>query len=168
MKKHLVITVAIVVLYSICLFLCACDEDSAHISEHNNSLEVTDMRAYEPAEFSSVETFFSGFDEEHIQGFYYTDITGHSSSAVPGQTTVRIEGFFQIIENQWGSYVLGSEYDWREVEPSDAPCISGFSDMSDTIWLRSSVWTEEHRGKGIGGKLYISKDKNFVWFSLMS
>ncbi|MDR2598754.1 MAG: hypothetical protein LBC73_00570, partial [Oscillospiraceae bacterium] len=63
------------------------------------------MIEYKPAEFSSVESFFSGFDENHIVNFHYVDLTDRSLGRVPGPTTIIIEGYFNIIEEEWDNYV---------------------------------------------------------------
>ena len=158
--------IIIITLLLIIISSCACTGNLVNTDESNN-LEEISMIEYKPAEFNSVKSFFSGFDENHIVNFHYTDLTDRSWGAVPGPTTIQIEGYFEIVEEQWDSYTSNSEYTWREVANSNLPHISGFSDTGGGIqWLRSSEWTNAHRGDKVGGALYISNETRLVWFSV--
>ena len=161
MKK----TFSIAALLLALILLNACIGSHENSEESNNRLEETDMREYKPAEFSSVASFFSGFDERDIENFHYADITNRESYA-PGPTVIEIAGFFEIIEEKWNSYMEGLGYTWREIAYSDIPHIPGISDAQSITWLRSSAWTDAHRGEGIGGSLYICTERRLVWFTL--
>ncbi|MDR2600317.1 MAG: hypothetical protein LBC73_08580, partial [Oscillospiraceae bacterium] len=99
--------------------------------------------------------------------FHYVDLTDRSLGRVPGPTTIIIEGYFNIIEEEWDNYVSDSEYTWREVADVNVPYISGLSDMGDDIhWLQNSEWMDIHRDRKIGGRLYICMEKRLIWFHL--
>ena len=135
------------------------------VHEKGFFMEESKVKVYTPAEFSSFETWFSGFDEEHIENFHYANITiYYPEFSVPGPTVYRIQGFFNIKEEYWSLYVdvkTHDNYRWKVIEPHEIPSIYN---TDDYLWIYNSGWSDKHTGEKLGGEFCIDIDKRMVWF----
>lgn len=116
---------------------------------------------YTSADFSEVKDFFNGFAEGDVLNFHYANLTNYNSR-VPGPTMYTIEGYFELSEENWGKYVVGT--DWLEVKEPYRPQISDSS--ANYKWLQSFTWNDIHRGKRIYGGFNICNEARIVFFSL--
>lgn len=119
-------------------------------------------REYPPADFSSVEDYFSGFNSKDIENFHYVNLENYKSR-VPGPNAYAIEGYFELSEGKWDVY-MKEHSDWYEGElpKSNVPRVLEMEVFCQ--WLRSDSWNNKHSAKGIAGSFYLCKEKRMVFF----
>jgi len=169
------IKIVLIMLLPILFLLTACVNNQRDRA-YSNDLEEIVMIEFTAINFNEldefVQNFFQGFDPEHIYNFYYADVTSDwSESRIPAPTDPRIQGFFNITEEAWDSY-LNDDDSWRENlrrhgshGASSAPDVFEV-DINQLDWVESTRFTDRHRGERIGGNFLICKENRLIWFHL--
>ena len=143
------------------LILSSCDISGRGSIRTDDLEEIVVEAEYRAGNFSEFEEFFEGFNANHIQNFhYFTSISDRS--LVPGPTSFRIVGYFEIIEEFWDYYT--ESYSWLNRSPSATPNIPQL-DYSFN-WMASQSWNRTHIPNGVGGGFSICKENRIVFFSL--
>ena len=180
MMKSIKIGVIMLLPMLFLLTACASNQRSIIDLEGTMMIEFTVINFNELDEF--FQDFFNGFDPEHIYNFHYADVTSDwSESRLPAPTDPRIQGFFNITEEAWTSYVNDDD-SWRGLAINalitqedrirshghgldSAPDIFGV-DINELDWVESTHFTDRHRGERIGGNFLVCKENRLVWFHL--
>ena len=162
------VKVLITIMFTL-LMLIACENNQGDLTQSNNVEEAEMIKEYKPADFNLWEEWFSGFDPEHIYNFHYVILTDHHNR-IPGPTDDRIEGFFNISEDEWDNYI-NDDTEWTEPWADELNRINAAPDIlgmraSELNWIGNLNWIIRHRGERVGGSLLICKENRLVWFSL--
>lgn len=145
-------------------FLCtliACDTNKSEIAREEGAPV---FAGYQPGDFSAIEELSKGFDPDDIENFHYADLTIYNSR-IPGPTPYVLEGYFQIREQAWDSYMKPYEGKWIEVMASDYPGTAGM-DTASYQWLFCPSWDTEHKAERIGGGYNICEETRTIFFQL--
>ena len=152
----------------IIFMLISCKNNQRALVESYN-VETETVNEIKPADFNLWADWFSNFDPRHIYNFHYVIVTDHHSR-VPGPTDDRIEGFFNISEEEWGNYV-NEDTRWEKPWDVELNSVNNATDIfeieaNEFSWVRSTNWNIKHRGERVAGSLLACKDNRLIWFSL--